>query len=33
MRRDDELARIRIDTDNPADQNALFESMLRHASP
>ena len=23
----------RIDTDDPADQNALFESLLRHASP
>ena len=33
MRRDDGLARICIDTDDPADQNALFERMLRHASP
>lgn len=33
MRRDDGLARIRIDTDDPADQNTLFETMLRHASP
>ena len=33
MRRDDGLPRIRIDTDDPADQNALFENMLRSATP
>ena len=31
MRRDDGLTRIRIDTDDPADQNALFDKMLQHA--
>ena len=31
MRRHDGLARI--DIGDPADRNALFETMLRHASP
>ena len=33
MRRDDGLARICIETDDPAAQNPLFEAMLRLTSP
>ena len=31
MRRDEGLARLRIDTDDLAGQNALLERILRHA--
>ncbi len=31
MRRDDGFARVRIDTDDPAGQNALLEDMPRRA--
>ena len=32
MRRDDRLPRIKIDVDDPAEQNALFEKMIADAA-
>ena len=32
MYREDGIPRIRIDVDNPAEQNALFEKMMADAT-